>query len=340
MKFQDYYEILGVGRNASPDEIKKAYRRLALKWHPDRHRDNKAAAEEQFKRMSEAYEVLFDPEKRKKYDRVGQDFQQGQEFQPPAGGGSMSAEEFGALFGGRGFSDFFGSLFGEEIRGGAQGRARHRRFHSRGADVRAELALTIGDAIRRGTRNFTLAASAVCAECGGVGQREHHVCPRCGGLGHVRVDRAVELKIPERARDGMTLRLAGLGEAGESGADAGDLFLTIRLESDAVYRKCGADIEAAVPISLREWLDGATVDVETLAGVAAVKVPPRFGFATRLRLRGLGLTREDGGRGEFWVAPVLALPEQPEPKLLAHLRQAAEARAAAVQGGARREGSR
>lgn len=163
MRYQDYYQILGVARDASDDDVKKAYRKLALKWHPDRHpEEKKAEAEEQFKRISEAYEVLSDPEKRKKYDRFGkeglhgQPFQDGQEFQPPAGTRTMSREEFEQMFGGEGFgfSDFFASLFGDELRRGS--RKRHRRFERRGADVRAELRLGIGESLRGGRRSFTL----------------------------------------------------------------------------------------------------------------------------------------------------------------------------------------
>lgn len=337
MKYEDYYAVLGVARDATQEQIKKAFRALALKWHPDRHRDEKPAAEEQFKRASEAYEVLSDPDKRKKYDQVGRDIEPGQEFRPPSGGGAMDAEEFEKLFGARGFSDFFGTLFGDELRNGARGRAAHPRFDRRGADVRADLRLAIGEAIRGGTRSFTLSGSATCIDCGGTGTTGGHVCPRCGGLGHVRRDRTVELKIPERARDGATLRLAGLGEAGDT---PGDLYLTIRLDSDATYRRSGSDLEAVVPIALREWLEGASIDLDTFDGVVAVKIPARFRFATRLRLRGLGLGDEDGHRGDFWVVPVVAFPEPPSPVFLEELRKAANASAgdlaATVQGGARR----
>jgi len=342
MKYQDYYETLSVARDASAEDIKKAFRKLAMKWHPDRHLDaaSKVSAEEQFKRISEAYEVLSDAEKREKYDRFGHGFQQGQEFQPPPGARTMSPEEFEELFQGRGFSDFFASLFGEELRREARGRTRHQRFRLRGADVRAELPLTIGDVIRGGTRSFTLSARVACIDCGGVGRLGAHVCPRCGGLGHVNRDRTVELKIPENARDGTSLRLQGLGEPGDSGAEPGDLYLTVRLESDATYKRSGADVEALVPISLHEWLDGAAVEVEILDGVVKVKVPARSPFGARLRLRGRGLTREDGSRGDFLVVPVLALPEQADPSLLVQLRNAAESGTTTVHGGARRRAGR
>jgi DnaJ-class molecular chaperone len=336
MKYRDYYEILGVAREAAPDAIKKAYRKLALQWHPDRHKDakSKAKAEEQFKLASEAYEVLSDPDRRAQYDRFGHGFEHGQEFEPPPGARAMSPEEFEELFGGRGFSDFFAAMFGDDLRRGARGRARRRRLRARGADVRAELELRVTDAIRGGGRGFALAGSATCAACGGVGRQDEHVCPRCGGVGQTRVDRTVELRIPERVRDGTTLRLAGLGEAGEGGAEPGDLLLTIRLASDSTYRIVGEDVDAFVPISLREWVDGATVDVETLDGVASVKIAPRPAFATRLRLRGHGLVREDGTRGDFFVVPTLALPEDADAQALQRLREAAPL--APVAGGARR----
>jgi len=338
MKFQDYYETLGVAREASADEIKKAFRKLALQWHPDRHKEDKAKAEEEFKKVSEAYEVLSDPEKRAKYDRFGKDLKEGQDFRPPPGARAMNPQEFEELFGGRGFSDFFASLFGDELREGARARRSHRRFQRRGADVRAELPLPIGEAIRGGTRSFALAADVVCSDCGGVGTIGERVCPRCGGVGHLPRNRSVELKIPERAREGLTLRLAGLGEPGENGAEAGDLYVAIRLESDGAYKRNGADVEALVPVSLAEWLDGGTVEVATLDGVAKVKIPARFPFATRLRLRGHGLAREDGGRGDFSVVPIVTPPDGVDGEPLEALRRAAAAAPGPVQGGARQRG--
>ncbi|HZL98688.1 MAG TPA: DnaJ domain-containing protein, partial [Planctomycetota bacterium] len=177
MKFQDYYEVLGVPRAAGPEEIKKAYRKLALKWHPDRHKGaSQKDAEERFKRISEAYEVLSDPEKRTRYDQFGQHWKHGQEFTPPPGAGgrtrSMTPEEFEQLFGGSagGFSDFFTSLFGDQFRqASARGEGRHRRFRMRGADVQAELPLSVGEALAGGKRRFELPTTTPCPRCGGVG---------------------------------------------------------------------------------------------------------------------------------------------------------------------------
>jgi curved DNA-binding protein CbpA len=237
VKFQDYYEALGVKRDASADEIKKAYRKLAMKWHPDRHPEkDRPAAEAQFKRISEAYEVLSDPDKRTKYDKFGEHWQHGQDFTPPPGEKGMSREEFEQAFGGAGgFSDFFSNLFGEDMRRKTGGSRRHARFHQRGADVHAELHLPASQAVHRGKSSLQIPADAPCARCGGVGFVDDHVCVTCAGVGHVRVEKSIELTIPEGVRDGLVLRLKGLGEPGD-GAAAGDLILTLRLESDANYR--------------------------------------------------------------------------------------------------------
>ena len=154
MQFQDYYEVLGVARDASADDIKKAYRKLALKWHPDQHAGGeREEAEHRFKSISEAYEVLSDPEKRAPYDRFGENWEHGQEFQPGFGERTMSREEFEAAFGGGGgFSDFFQSMFGDQFRSDFGGRpGTQARYGHRGADARAELTLGMGDALRGGS---------------------------------------------------------------------------------------------------------------------------------------------------------------------------------------------
>jgi curved DNA-binding protein len=191
MKFQDYYEVLGVARNASEDEIKKAYTKLALKWHPDRHQGaDRAEAEAKFKQVNEAKEVLLDPEKRKKYDRFGEQWEHGQEFQPQ--GRRVSPGEFGQVFGDGGFSDFFASMFGDDM---AERFARRPR-RTRGADVNAELTLSISEAIAGGKRTFSLGTVSTCPACEGLGEFDDgHVCPTCAGLGRVRGQKTVELAI-------------------------------------------------------------------------------------------------------------------------------------------------
>jgi len=319
VKFQDYYDALGVARSASAEEIKKAYRKLALQWHPDRHPEAKKRleAEQRFKQISEAYEVLSDPEKRAKYDRFGEHWKQGQEFTPPPGEPTMSREDFERAFGGRGgFSDFFSSLFGEELRrdfGGA--RARHERFRQRGADVRAELRLPATRAVERGKSSFTVPGVTACPRCGGVGFVGEHVCPTCAGVGQVHSEKEVELAIPEGARDGLELRLRGLGEPGEPGEPAeggssGDLLLTLRLESDARYRVDGNDLETDLAVTPWDAFVGTKAELRTPLGTATVTVPPETPAGTRLRLRGQGLANGQGGRGDLHAVVRLVLPTE------------------------------
>ena len=185
MKFQDYYEVLGVPRDASADDIKKAFRKLALKWHPDRHKEGEREhAEATFKGINEAYEVLSDPEKRKRYDQFGQNWQHGQEFNPGPEDVRMRPEDFERRFGRGGFSEFFESMFGDQF-GSAferRGGQAHRRFRHRGADVRAELGLTLEDSLRGGKRRFEVPTVQTCPRCGGVGFIDDHVCPTCARM--------------------------------------------------------------------------------------------------------------------------------------------------------------
>jgi curved DNA-binding protein len=328
VKFQDYYERLGVSRDASEDAIKKAYRKLALKWHPDRHPEkDRPKAEEEFKRISEAYEVLSDPENRKKYDRFGENWRQGEEFQPPPGERTMSPEEFESVFGGSGgFSDFFQQMFGghfrQEVGGGAQ---RHARYHYRGGDVRAELHLSTTDALAGGKRSLEFVGAVSCPRCGGTGFVERHVCPECGGVGHVRRRRSIELKIPDDVRDGMTLRLKGLGEPGEAGAEAGDLHIVLRLDDDATYHVAGDDLDARVTVAPWDAFTGTKADVRTARGTITVKIPAESRAGTRLRVRGHGLANGQGARGDLYVVVALDLPASLDGRQRELLRELAEA---------------
>ncbi len=334
MEFQDYYEILGVGRKASQDEIKKAYRKLALKWHPDRHEGaGRDDAEERFKRISEAYEVLYDQETRGKYDRFGADWRQGQEFTPPSGARTMSPDEFESAFGGSGFSDFFKGMFGGDVRGAFGERARrpHARYRHGGADVRAELELAAGDAIRGGKRRFDLPVTVGCPSCGGVGFLDEHVCPTCAGIGQVRERKQVDLTIPSSIRNGMSLRLAGLGEPGAEGGVPGALLLTLRLVSDGTYRVDGDELEVDLPVAPWEAVFGTKADVRTAKGTTIVTIPPNTRAGTRLRLRGMGF----GDAGDFFVVVRLALPEKLSARQRKLLEEMREAGPSAVVGGAR-----
>jgi DnaJ-class molecular chaperone len=345
MKFVDYYTTLGVARSASADEIKRAYRKLAKEWHPDRHPPHKRKeVEEKFKGIAEAHEVLSDPEKRKRYDALGEHWRHGQDFQGHPGGGqrTVSPEEFARMFGGAGgmggggFSDFFAQMFGDMFAGsrgpGPQARGgRARPAASQGDDAEAEIELKVGEALLGGKRPFVLAVRVPCETCGGEGQLGPRACPACGGLGSAQREKSIELTIPKDVRDGQVLRLRGLGEPGPGGA--GDLLLTLRLVADDVYRLRGDDVEADIVVAPWELLDGTKVDVAVPGGTAVARLPAGTKAGQRLRLRGQGLARGDGSRGDLLLVVRLGLPEL-DGAQQALLRQLASA--GPVRGGAAR----
>lgn len=326
MKFQDYYTTLGVARNATPDDIKRAYRKLAKEWHPDRHPPHKRKeVEDKFKAIAEAHEVLSDPEKRKRFDALGEHWRHGQDFQPPPGGGggyrTVSPEEFARMFGGAGggaggmggggFSDFFSQMFGDMFAGGGAGRARaDGRPGPRpaaGEDAEAEIELKVGDALLGGKKLFGLRISVPCPACEGEGRVGRRACPACGGLGSRQREQNVELTIPKEARDGQVLRLRGLGEAGEGGP--GDLLLTLRLVPDDTFRLRDDDVEADILVAPWELLDGTKVAVAVPGGTATARVPAGTKPGQKLRLRGQGLMRADGVRGDLLLVVRVGLPE-------------------------------
>ncbi len=341
MKFQDYYEVLGVERDASDEAIKKAYRKLALKWHPDQHAaDEKERAEAKFKQISEAYEVLSDSEKRGKYDRFGENWEHGQEFEPQPGQRTMSREEFEAAFGGSGgFSDFFQQMFGGDFQRGFDGQPRrHARYDYRGADVRAELQLPISEAIAGGKRSFVVPARVSCPSCGGTGFLNQHVCPSCAGVGQVHKNQTVDLKLPEGIRDGLELRLRGLGEPGTGDGENGDLFLVLRLTDDERYNLAGDRLEARVVIAPWEAECGSKVDVPTPGGIVTLNVPAGTRAGKRLRLRGQGLSRSGGGRGDLIARIEIDLPEKLSARQKELLRELADEASSGVAGSRAQEG--
>lgn len=342
MKFQDYYQILGVQRDATAEEIKKAYRKLALEWHPDRHKGaTKADAEQKFKGISEAYAVLSDPENRKKYDQFGANWQHGQEFATGAagsGGRRPSPEDLSKMFGGGGFgfSDFFASLFGEEY-AQAQKRNGHsrRRGPPRGIDAEAELEITVSQAVATPRQSLELPIQVECAECGGVGEEDARPCASCGGVGSHRSVRRVELALPRPLKEGARLRLKRLGESASPGGEPGDLYLTIRVRSDSTYRIDGLDVYADIPVAPWEAIAGTKVDVITLEGVVTVRIPPDTKAGAKLRLARRGLVgSSDAQRGDFYVVVRYQLPEGLSDEQKETLLAVGKA-APAVRGGAR-----
>jgi curved DNA-binding protein len=287
---RDYYETLGISRGASDEEIRRAYRQLAREYHPDVNKE--PGAEERFKEIAEAYDVLRDPEKRGRYDRLGSNWQAGDDGSGAAGfggfrrpdGGGFEEVRFG--FGDRGdFSDFAGvsDLF-EEMFGGSAGRPGFGRGFGegrRGADLEAELELSLEEAFRGGRRWLQLADG-----------------------------RSLEVTIPPGVRDGQRIRLAGEGRRGLGDGPGGDLFLRVRLRRHPRFRVDGDDLRTKLAVSPWEAALGATVELPTLDGQAQLKVPAGSSCGRRLRLRGEGMPRPGGGRGDLYAEVQIVLPKK------------------------------
>jgi curved DNA-binding protein len=300
VKFQDYYETLGVGRNGSEDEIKKAYRKLARKYHPDVNKDKEA--EEKFKQVNEAHEVLKDPEKRKLYDQLGPDWQAGQDFKPPPGwenvhfefSNDAQAEAFN--FGG-GFSDFFETLFGGRMAGGSRTTGRHTTWLMRGQDHEAEVAISLEDGYHGATRTITLQGH----EIDGQGQLRPTV-------------QNLQVKIPPGVTDGTRIRLNGKGGEGMGGGPSGDLYLRVKLEPHPRFQVDGHDLQIDVPLAPWEAALGATVEVDTLDGTVNLKIPPGSQSGQKLRLRGKGLPRNGDRQGDLHARVKIVVPKELDTK--------------------------
>ena len=299
VQFRDYYETLGVSKTASEDEIRSAFRKLARKYHPDVAKDKKVA-EEKFKEINEAYEVLSDPEKRKKYDQLGADWNQpGGGFQPPPQwgghepgggrfyqwGGGDGGVEF--EFGGTGFSDFFEAFFG-----GGRGRSAFGGFGGRqataerGADVEADIMVTLEEALNGSTR-------AVSLRRAGSNKVEQY-----------------QVKIPRGVHEGQRIRLAGQGEAGARGGKSGDLFLRVRLARHPDFSVEGNDLIHEEKIAPWQAVLGTELKVPTLEGSVRLKVPPGTQGGQRFRLRERGLPGVSGKRGDLYVELQIQMPKK------------------------------
>ncbi|HYW04874.1 MAG TPA: DnaJ C-terminal domain-containing protein [Gammaproteobacteria bacterium] len=274
MEFKDYYEILGVPRDASQDDIKRAYRKLARKYHPDVSKEPDAEA--RFKEIGEAYEVLRDPEKRKAYDNVGRGYHAGEDFRPPPGW--ESGFDFSGGFSGvegEAFSDFFESLFG---------RRRGTRspfgagFRVRGEDQQARVRISLEDAYRGATRTLTLQS------------------PEVDERGRVRRGtRSLNVRIPAGVREGQRIRLPGQGSPGAGGGESGDLYLEVEFERHPLFTVDGRDVHLTLPLTPWEAALGTTVAVPTLGGPVDMKIPAGTQAGRRLRLKGRGLPGRPAG---------------------------------------------
>ena len=345
---KDFYKVLGVAKDASAADIKKAYRKLARDSHPDSHPGDKAA-EERFKQVAEAYDVVGDPEKRKQYD----DLRAMGAFgpfagQPGGGGATFDVGDLNDLFGGQGggLGDFLGGVFG-----GSGARTTRRHARRRGADLETSTTISFSDAIDGVTVSLRLASEApckicrgtgaqpgsqpsACPDCGGSGQRVasmggafsiNETCPTCRGRGiYVEdpctachgsgrglSDRSISARIPAGVKDGQRIRLKGKGAAGEYGGEPGDLFVVVHVSPHPIFGRSGDNLTMTVPVGFDEAALGADVAVPTLGGGrVTVKLPPGTPNGRTFRVRGKGAPRKDGTRGDLLVTVEVQVPAQ------------------------------
>ena len=336
MAKRDYYEVLGVERGASEAELKKAYRRLAMKYHPDRNPDDKAS-EEKFKEANEAYEVLSDAAKRSAYDQYGH---AGVDPQMGGGGG-------GAGFGGANFSDIFGDVVSDFF-GGGGGRGGQRGGAQRGSDLRYTLELDLEEAVRGTTVTIRVptlvnckpcdgsgakkgTTPVTCTTCGGIGQVRmqqgffsvQQTCPRCHGSGkmitdpcgschgHGRVEehKTLSVKVPAGVDTGDRIRLSGEGEAGAMGGPSGDLYVVVNVREHAIFQRDGKHLYCEVPISFADAALGGELEVPTLDGRVKLKIPEGTQTGKMFRLRGKGVAQvRGGGAGDLMCKVAVETP--------------------------------
>jgi DnaJ-class molecular chaperone len=303
---RDYYHVLGIPRTASADDIKKAYRRLARQCHPDLHTGGKKAEmEKKFKELNEAHEVLSDPEKRKKYDQYGAEWEQAEAYErarQQAGARGFGGETAGSFRGAENFSDIFENLFGGRGRGGAQG------FSVQGEDLETEAELTLREVLAGVTKRISMREPVHCASCQGSGKLKGRPCPSCLGSGTVLQSNTIEVRIPAGVQDGTRVRVAGKGQPGMNGGRRGDLYLHVTVLPDRIFRRQGSDLHVSLPVWPWEAALGAEVMAPTLAEPVRVKIPPGSRAESKLRLKGKGLPTAAGGHGDLFLHLQITLP--------------------------------
>ena len=300
VQYKDYYETLGVPRTAKDDEIKKSFRKLAREFHPDVAKDKKRA-EEKFKEINEAYEVLSDSEKRRKYDQLGANWKSGAEFRPPPGyegfpggqsfrGRGQGGGDSEFQFGGTGFSDFFEQIFGSRMRsgrfGGRGGFAPDQEYAERGSDIEGDIMVTLEEAMRGSVREVNVRRPA-----GRTTKTETH-----------------QVRIPPGVTEGQKLRVAGRGEAGSGGGESGDLYLRVRLAKHPDFDVDGHDLIYEAELAPWEAVLGAEISVPALDGRVNIKIPAGTQTGQKLRMRGRGLPARDGGHGDLFVVTRIVVP--------------------------------
>lgn len=310
VKYQDYYQILGVNRNATEKEIKTAYRKLARKYHPDLFAGKeKKEAEEKFKQINEANEVLSDPEKRAKYDRLGTDWQAGQDFQPSSDMEGIRFYTTDDINLESGFSEFFESLFGGDFpfRRATATTRRHKRT-TRGQDIESEINLTLEEAYRGTEKSLQISSQEICDVCGGTGRIRRSFCSRCGGTGTILATKTLKVKIPPGVLEDSRIRLKGQGGEGSSDGVRGDLYLKVHFLPHPVFKVKGSDLETEIVLLPEQAVFGSKVTAPTLDGDVVMTVPPETHTGSKLRLKGKGLPRKEGGRGDEYVRIVIDIP--------------------------------
>ncbi len=328
MKYKDYYDILGLKREATDSEIKSAYRKLARKYHPDVNKTKEAEAK--FKDINEAYEVLGDKQKRQRYDSLGSNWQGGAEYTPPpgfehfnfgGGQGGYQQFDFGSMGGMGGFSDFFSSLFGDMMSGaGAQGaysgmggfdfgqepKAGRRRAsqatQSEDLDVTKNLNVTVKDIMGGEPISVTYTEMSKCPQCKGGGY-----CPNCGGTGIVSEPKTIKVKLPKGVKEGQKIRVRGEGKVGARGAK-GDLYFIVHIK-DSEYEVDGANLTKDIDVTPSEAVLGAKKEISTPHGKITIKIPPRTSCGQSLRLKDLGLPQKDGGFGNLNAKIRIVVPK-------------------------------
>ena len=347
---RDYYEVLGVSKDADAKEIKKAYRKLAMKYHPDKNPGDKAA-EAKFKEINEAYEVLSDEEKRSTYDRFGHDGLNGQ-----AGfGGGQGFGGFGGSGGFGGFEDIFGDIFGSGFGGfGGSGGSSRRRGPRRGADIRQSVTIKFeeaafgkkikvkinrseecdechGSGAKPGTTKKTcptchgsgtvqsvqrtpfgnIASQRTCSTCNGEGEINESPCNKCHGKGSVRKTKTIEVDIPAGIDDGQMIKLSGQGEVGEKGGPRGDLYIVVNVQKHEIFTREGYDVYIEMPIRFTQAALGDKLEVPTLDGKVSYNLPEGTQTGTVFRLREKGIPKlRSNSRGDQYVKVIIDTPKK------------------------------
>ena len=357
---RDYYEVLGVSKGADEKEIKKAYRKLAMKYHPDRNPDNKEA-EEKFKEINEAYEVLSDETKRRNYDQFGHEGVNGQ--------GGFGGQGFGGFGGAGGFEDIFGDIFGDMFGGGFGGSGRQRRRGpERGADIRQSVTIDFeeaafgkkvsiklnrseecnechGSGAKPGTSKKTcptcngsgevrtvqrtpfgnIASSRTCNECHGEGEIIESPCSKCHGTGSTRKVKTIEVDIPAGIDDGQMIKLSGQGEVGSKGGPRGDLYIVVNIRKHPLFTREGYDVYLEMPVSFSQVALGGEIEVPTLDGKVSYNVPAGTQTGTVFRLREKGIQKlRSNSRGDQYVKVVVETPKHLTEKQKELLRELAK----------------